>query len=69
MAEQDKNHRSAVDGSYVSEETARENPETTMSEDPEGEPTNRPRSTKTGEFVTGEEAEKYPHTTVNEDDV
>ncbi|MGW5380629.1 hypothetical protein ACWESM_34820 [Nocardia sp. NPDC003999] len=65
MAE--KSYRSADTGEYVSEETAVENPKTTLGEDePHDEDNRRDRSAITGHFVKPDTSRRHPDTTVTE---
>ncbi|ASF13467.1 hypothetical protein NBRGN_057_03200 [Nocardia brasiliensis NBRC 14402] len=63
----DKNYRSAETGEYVTEETAAENPRTTLGENEPHEGSNRrDRSAITGNFVEPETSRRHPDTTVTE---
>jgi hypothetical protein len=63
----DKSHRSAETGEYVSEETAAENPKTTLGEDePHQGDNRRDRSAITGHFVKPDTSRRHPDTTVTE---
>ncbi|WP_216912276.1 hypothetical protein [Nocardia noduli] len=65
MAE--KSYRSAETGEYVSEETAADNPRTTLGEDEPHEGTDRrDRSAITGHFVEPDTSRRHPDTTVTE---
>ncbi|WP_174189244.1 hypothetical protein [Nocardia barduliensis] len=65
MAE--KSYRSAETGEYVSEETAAENPKTTLGEDePHHGDNRRDRSAITGHFVKPDTSRRHPDTTVTE---
>jgi hypothetical protein len=63
----DNSHRSAETGEYVSEQTAAENPKTTLGEDePHGGDNRRDRSAITGHFVKPDTSRRHPDTTVTE---
>ncbi|MCM6779099.1 hypothetical protein NDR87_37080, partial [Nocardia sp. CDC159] len=63
----EKSYRSAETGRYVTEETAAENPRTTVREDePHQGDTRRDRSSITGHFVRPETSRRHPDTTVTE---
>uniref|UniRef100_UPI003F499266 hypothetical protein n=1 Tax=Nocardia suismassiliense TaxID=2077092 RepID=UPI003F499266 len=67
MAE--RSYRSAETGEYVSEQTAVENPRTTLAEDePHGGENRRDRSSITGHFVKPETSRRHPDTTVTENE-
>lgn len=63
----EKNYRSAESGKYVTEETAAQNPRTTLSEDePHEGDSRRDRSAITGHFVEPDTSRRHPDTTVTE---
>lgn len=63
----DRTHRSAETGEYVSEQTAEENPRTTLGEnEPHDGDNRRDRSAITGHFVKPETSRRHPDTTVTE---